>query len=235
MLINTYPLSWGFQRSCSNVGTHLYGTDNGDFEIVICVRYMPVPLISNTPKEVIYRLPQRYRLDTLCASLGLSHPFCPNGTGCICPENISRTCSMPLLQGLRSNLAFLLPRINVYVIQMYLDLFPVWFEVVVDVRTQRQARVGFFLLLPTLLRCPSFSFHFFRVVVFIPPFLSYLFGRTVHSAVTRRPALQKPNQKNGRKTNGRNNVWRVFSENKYSVVKNANLRTMTSGCDRNLA
>ena len=44
----TYPLSWGCQRGCLNVGTHLYGIVNGNLETLICVGYMALPLIVNT-------------------------------------------------------------------------------------------------------------------------------------------------------------------------------------------
>ena len=50
----------------------MYGINNGDSKILIHVRYMPILLIGNTLNEVICRVWQRYRLDILCASLGLS-------------------------------------------------------------------------------------------------------------------------------------------------------------------
>ena len=94
----TYPLSWSFQISCLNVGAHLYGINNGVFETLICVSYKSVSLMGPTAKKVICRLPQRCRLNMLCASLGYSCQFGCNGPGCICPQNMNATCSMPLLQ-----------------------------------------------------------------------------------------------------------------------------------------
>ena len=77
----------------------MYGIDNGDLEILVCFKYTRLSLIFTTPKEVICRLPERRWLDILCASLGLSCQVCSNGPKCICTQNISRTCSMLLLQG----------------------------------------------------------------------------------------------------------------------------------------
>ena len=55
-----------------NICTHVYNIDNGDSEILIHVRYIPILLIGNTLNEVICRVRQRCQLDILCASLGLS-------------------------------------------------------------------------------------------------------------------------------------------------------------------
>ena len=76
----TYPLSWFFQVSYFNVDTHLYGMNNGVPEILICVGYMVLPLIFNTPNKVICHHQQRYRLNILCASLGLSRQCCTERT-----------------------------------------------------------------------------------------------------------------------------------------------------------
>ena len=94
----TYPLSWLFHVSSLNVGTPLYGINNGDLEILIRVGYMVLTLIFNTPNKFICRLPQRCRLNIVCASLGLSRQFCAKGPRCICPQNIGRACSMPVSQ-----------------------------------------------------------------------------------------------------------------------------------------
>ena len=72
---STYKSSSGFQLGCLNVGTHLYGSSDGNFEILIRVRYMASPLIFNTPNEIIRRLVQRYRFDILCTPLGCAAIF----------------------------------------------------------------------------------------------------------------------------------------------------------------
>ena len=94
----TYELTRLLRFSGWNKGTHLHSINNGDLEIVICVGYMPPPLIFNTSNEVICRLPQWYRLNVLCASLGLSRQFRTEGPRCIRPHNIGRACGMPLVQ-----------------------------------------------------------------------------------------------------------------------------------------
>ena len=86
------------QFSAWKKGTHLHSIKNCDLEIVICVGYMPPPLIFNTSYEVICRLPQCYRLDGLCASLGLARQSRAEGPRCIWPQNIGRACVMPIPQ-----------------------------------------------------------------------------------------------------------------------------------------
>ena len=54
----TYELTQLVQFNGSNKGTHLHSINNGDLQIVICVGYMPPPLIFNKSNEVICRLPQ---------------------------------------------------------------------------------------------------------------------------------------------------------------------------------
>ena len=94
----TNRLTQLLQFSSWRKGTHLHSIHNGDLEIVLCVGYMPLPLIFDTAKEFICRLPQWYLFNVLCASLGLSRQFRTEGPRCIWPQNIGRACGMPLLQ-----------------------------------------------------------------------------------------------------------------------------------------
>ena len=81
-----------------NKGTHLHGIHNGDLEVVVCVTYVPPPLIFDTPKKVICRLIHWYGLNVLPASLCLSREFHTEGPGCIRLQNMGCACGMPLVQ-----------------------------------------------------------------------------------------------------------------------------------------
>ena len=78
-----------------------------------------------------------------------------------------------------------------HLVELNLYLLPIWLQVVLDVCTDCQARIWYFLLLPLLLWRSSLRFRFFRVIVGIHQFFTCLSGGAYHSAIRRKPVSQE--------------------------------------------